>query len=947
MFNTAVATNNRSFIVRLAWREIRQGQLWLVTLALSLIIACVFALSALVSRVEAIIVDQGRSALTADSVLVSSQPIDLSQLKTLSTDAVKVAQQIRFGTMAFSDNGMQLVSVKAVDSVFPLRGELNLQSADAALLEHHVKPQQLWLAERLFSLLNVKVGDVLMLGDAELTVSGRITQDPELSFNPFSQMPTVFINQQDIEAVGGVQPGSRISYRYYFLGSNKSLADIRQQLILTPSQRWLTENDAGRSGDFIERARQYLSLTLVLVVLMAAATLVLTCQHYAATRKTAVAMMKSLGATKGFLWRWLLTQIGLVFVVAIVIGLTLGLGLEWLLRYPLQNLLPDQLPAMGIAPFVISLLLALLIALPALGIPLSRLVQTSAINSVQVSTIAPTSSRLAWLLLLLPVLAAIVWIGTNFLVWLTLLGIVFVVAIVIGLTLGLGLEWLLRYPLQNLLPDQLPAMGIAPFVISLLLALLIALPALGIPLSRLVQTSAINSVQVSTIAPTSSRLAWLLLLLPVLAAIVWIGTNFLVWLTLLGIVGLLLVLAGIGVAAIALLQRVKLGAAYSLALSRVNRSKTKTATQLVALTCSLMLLAVIGLLRNELLADWQNTLPANAPNVFALNIAPEQQQSYLADLDKANLTRSQGYPVTRGRLVAINDQRFYATSNETATDQAENNIEISNELNRKADDESVDPALRRELNFTWAKILPSHNVVTKGQWGKAEGVSVESGIAKRLNIRLGDKLAFTVGGLEFNATVNSIRHVEWRNMKPNFYFIFTPDVLQSFPSTGLVSFRVGKQQNGLLNTLANQYPTVGVLDLRMMATRIQGLLAQISWSLTVLAGLGVVSGLLLIMTLLRLSISERQTEIQLYRTLGASRKRIAATLWFEYGIIALLAGVIAVVGAEFIVGLLVVKGFELPFSLHPLMWLGLPVLAIGLVYLVSRTQINKLLLPLR
>ncbi|MCD9467816.1 ABC transporter permease [Photobacterium iliopiscarium] len=835
MFNTAVATNNRLFIVRWAWREMRQGQLWLVTLALSLIIACVFALSALVSRVEAIIVDQGRSALTADSVLVSSQPIDLSQLKALSTDAVKVAQQIRFGTMAFSDNGMQLVSVKAVDSGFPLRGELNLQSADTALLEHHVKPQQLWLAERLFSLLNVKVGDVLMLGDAELTVSGRITQDPELSFNPFSQMPTVFINQQDIEVVGGVQPGSRISYRYYFSGSNKSLADIRQQLILTPSQRWLTENDAGRSGDFIERARQYLSLTLVLVVLMAAATLVLTCQHYAATRKTAVAMMKSLGATKGFLWRWLLTQIGLVFVVAIVIGLTLGLGLEWLLRYPLQNLLPDQLPAMGIAPFAISLLLALLIALPALGIPLSRLVQTSAINSVQVSTIAPTSSRLAWLLLLLPVLAAIVWIGTNFLVWLTLLGIV----------------------------------------------------------------------------------------------------------------GLLLVLAGIGVAVIALLQRVKLGAAYSLALSRVNRSKIKTATQLVALTCSLMLLAVIGLLRNELLADWQNTLPANAPNVFALNIAPEQQQSYLADLDKANLTRSQGYSVTRGRLVAINDKRFYATSNKAVTDQAVNNTEINNELNRKADDDSVDPALRRELNFTWAKTLPSHNVVTKGQWGKTDGVSVESGIAKRLNIRLGDKLAFTVGGLEFSATVNSIRHVEWRNMKPNFYFIFTLDVLQTFPSTGLVSFRVGEQQNGLLNTLASQYPTVGVLDLRMMATRIQGLLAQISWSLTVLAGLGVVSGLLLIMTLLRLSISERQTEIQLYRTLGASRKRIAATLWFEYGIIALLAGVIAAIGAEFVVGLLVVKGFELPFSLHPLMWLGLPVLAIGLVYLVSRTQIKKLLLPLR
>ncbi len=381
----------------------------------------------------------------------------------------------------------------------------------------------------------------------------------------------------------------------------------------------------------------------------------------------------------------------------------------------------------------------------------------------------------------------------------------------------------------------------------------------------------------------------------------------------------------------------KLGAAYSLALSRVNRSKAKTAAQLVALTCSLMLLAVIGLLRNELLTDWKNTLPADAPNVFALNIAPEQQQGYLTYLDNAKLIRSEAYPVTRGRLVAINDKHFY--SSPTATEQVETNSEINNE--------QKDPALRRELNFTWADELPSHNVVTEGQWGDKAGVSVESGIAKRLHINVGDKLTFTVGGLEFTAIANSIRDVEWRNMKPNFYFIFTPDVLQTFPATGLVSFRVSEQQSELLNTLASQYPTVSVLDLRMMATRIQGLLAQVSWSLTVLAGLGVVSGLLLIMTLLRLSISDRQTEIQLYRTLGASRKRIAATLWFEYGIIALLAGVIAAVGAEFVVGLLVVKGFELPFSLHPLMWFGLPMLAIGLVYLVSRSQIKKLLLPLR
>ncbi|WP_318517742.1 ABC transporter permease [Photobacterium leiognathi] len=823
MQSDPLSMKKRPFFLRWAWREIRQGQLWLVTLALSLIIACVFALSALVSRVEGIIVSQGRSALAADMVLQSSQAVDL---KRLSTNNVTTSQQTSFGTMAFSDNGMQLVSVKAVDAQFPLRGDLRLQAADKSV-QHHVKPGELWLSERLFSLLDVKVGDRLMLGDGELTISGRILEDPELSFNPFSQMPAVLINNQDIAAIGGIQEGSRLSYRYYFSGSDSALADIRQQFSLTPSQRWLTENDAGRSGDFIERARQYLSLTLVLVVLMASATLVLTCQHYASTRITSVAMMKSLGASRRFLWRWLLQQIAVVFSVAIGVGLLLGFWLEWLLRYPLQQLLPDELPSIGVAPLVISLLLALFISLPALGIPLSRLVNASAMNTVQ-ATQAPTAKFSA---------------------------------------------------------------------------------------------------------------VWLLLIFPVLAAVAWIGTNQFVWLILLGMVTLLMLLALVGIAAIALLKKIKFGSAYALALSRVNRSKAKTATQLAALTCSLMLLAVIGLLRNELLADWKNTLPADAPNVFAINIAPEQQQAYLDYLDANQLARSDGYPVTRGRLVAINEQRFYSTEDESQNDAL---AETSSNTNSERD-----PALRRELNFTWAETLPSHNDVIAGKWGDRSGVSVESGIAKRLNIKLGDKLAFTVGGLEFNAIVNSIRDVEWRNMKPNFYFIFTPDVLQSFPATWLVSFRINDQQSDLLNTLAGNYPTVSVLDLRMMATRIQGLLTQVSWSLTVLAGLGVLSGLLLIMTLLRLSISERQTEIQLYRTLGASRKRIAATLWFEYGIIALLAGIIAAVGAEFVVGLLVVKGFELPFTLHPLMWLDLPVLAIGLVYLVSRSQIKKLLLPLR
>ncbi|MEZ9417864.1 ABC transporter permease, partial [Vibrio sp. 10N.286.49.E1] len=91
---------------------------------------------------------------------------------------------------------------------------------------------------------------------------------------------------------------------------------------------------------------------------------------------------------------------------------------------------------------------------------------------------------------------------------------------------------------------------------------------------------------------------------------------------------------------------------------------------------------------------------------------------------------------------------------------------------------------------------------------------------------------------------------------------FTPDVLSSIPSTWLVSFRLEEQHNQMLNELSRNHPTVSLMDIRKMGSKIQELLKQIVWSITVLAALGVVAGLLLIFTLLRLSLSQRQQEIR-------------------------------------------------------------------------------------
>ncbi|NOI82103.1 FtsX-like permease family protein [Vibrio tubiashii] len=808
MSNSASASLNRR-LVKWSTSEIRQGQLWPVTIALILIIACIFALTALAERMEQVVVKQGKQALTADTVFISSNPISES-FETLAADnELTTSSQTRFGTMAFSDNGMKLITVKAVDSLYPLQGEMVL--SDDKQNYSHVKQGELWLDERLFSQLNVSVGDAVTLGDADFIVTGRIVEEPGLSFNPFQQMPSAFIHSDDIERTGAVQLGSRVRYSKFINGDETNIETLKSNIELTPSDRWRDQNSASRTNEVFQRTEQYLSLTVAIVVIMAATTLVLTCQHYVTTRRKTIAMLKSLGASKKWIVRWLLTQVSILLVAAVVLGVSLGVVLEYLLRIPLVELLPNPLPSYGLKPIVISVMTSILIAIPALGIPLVGLTNVSAVNVMQPQ--AETG-------------------GTKSRYW--------------------------------------------------------------------------------------------LVLVPIIPMLLAYYDNLLVWIVLGGIVALFAILAFVSVLATRALGKVPLSAALKLALSRINRSTMATGIQFGALALSLMLLSTMWLVRTDLLTDWQRTLPKDAPNAFALNIAPYEKDAYLKVLDDAGILRSEDYPIIRGRVVNINGV----------------------DAKSKAKGEEGSDALRREINFTFATGIPEHNEVLSGEWTPSNGVSVEADVANDLGLKIGDELEFVINSIQIKAKVNSIRHVEWRDMKPNFYFIFTPDVLENIPATYLVSFKVEDEHDALLNQLSRQHPTVSLMDIRVMGAKIQELLGQIVWSITLLAGIGVLSGLLLIFTLLRLSLGQRQEEIQLYRTLGASKKRVEQTIWAEYGLMALVAGVIAIIGSEIVVGAIMLFGFELQPQIHWMLWILLPIGTFFTLALVVNSLIKRLLTPI-
>ncbi len=112
----------------------------------------------------------------------------------------------------------------------------------------------------------------------------------------------------------------------------------------------------------------------------------------------------------------------------------------------------------------------------------------------------------------------------------------------------------------------------------------------------------------------------------VVGLLAWLlGGSPLLWSVLAGAVVLALLCGLVGWGLLWLLKRLTLKALpLRLAVNRLLRQPWSTLSQLAAFSLSFMLLALLLVLRGDLLDRWQQQLPPQSPNYFLINIAPEQ-----------------------------------------------------------------------------------------------------------------------------------------------------------------------------------------------------------------------------------------------------------------------------------------------------------------------------------
>ena len=484
-----------------------------------------------------------------------------------------------------------------------------------------------------------------------------------------------------------------------------------------------------------------------------------------------------------------------------------------------------------------------------------------------------------------------------------------VLASLAGLVLALGGQQLLVQLLGTITAGDLPAPGATPalaaFGTGLLLLFGFALP----PLIALAGAPPLRVLRRDLPRPRPGGIAAYALGAAVIALLIaWRAQDVKTGAIMVGgIAGLLAAAAVAAWALLALLKRLpQRGVTWRFGLANLRRRPLASSLQIGALALGMMALLLLTVVRGDLMANWQASLPPDAPDHFLINVLPEQVDGVRALIARETGAEVPLYPMIRGRLVAVNGTPLDTT---------------------RFKEQRARRLAEREFNLSWTAELPKGNRLTAGRWwgderGPAAGISIEDGIAVALGLKLGDELTYDVAGTPVSAPITSLRKVDWNSFRPNFFALFAPDVLESMPRTYLGAVRApgGSDTSGWLALLVQQYPNVIALDVGEIIGQVQAIIDQVSKAVEFVFLFTLLGGLLVLQAAIAATQDERRFDAAILRTLGASQSQLSAAQVAEFLVLGALAGVLAATGATAVGYFLSDRVFQIPFAANPLVW---------------------------
>ena len=796
-----------SLSIKLFMREIRSGYLTSMLLSLVLAVTIVSGISLFTDRLEKVLNSETQEFLGGDLKFESNDNSIKEALKTLNLRDSQSSEMAVLASVIFSEEEMQLSSIKAVDNSYPLIGELELQNDSGTYTtKEGPAPGTLWIDERLKNLLSLEYGDEMYLGDATFVFKATIIYEPDRGSTNFAFAPKTIMNLKDLDKTNLIQPGSRVEYNYLFTGTDQEINRIRKTLEenRNPGDDIESLNeDESSLGKTIDRSENFFLLGGLIAVLLSACTIGISSQRFARRHISYVAILKTLGMNL-FQIRSLYL---LLFFYTTILTLVLGLGLGWFLQSSFINLMdsyfPSELPSPSLYPLYVTCVTVLICQFGFIYPHISKLLDISPMRVLKND------------------------ISFN----------------------------------QNLLPVFI--MGLLAFLLLLYIYT--------------------NQITLSLIIFSGV----------IIFSFVGIGLIYL------------------------LLGKSKLGLgaqdAVTLALSELRRRRLSNSFQIFAFTVAIGLSLITFSASKNLLGSWQDSIPDDAPNNFAINITKEDKESMKLFLSEKDIEIDLFYPVANAQIT------------------------------RKQDKNNV---IDRNFNITWIKDLPEQNKIVDGEWFQEEeenGISISDDISKRYNLKMNDEVIIQMEDGSIETYIQSIRTVDWESFSPNFFVIGHPSLFEEKSSTHITSFFIPKSKQKVAAELMREFRTVSVFSIEELIQQIRDIVDQVTKALNSILLLTCLSALFLAFSALQDGFDQRRHQSAILRTLGATGKLVKVSSLIEFSILGLISGLLGSSIAHTGVYFIETRVFETIPGFYPEIWLMGPVIGILIVSGLCLYLVNGLM----
>lgn len=332
-----------------------------------------------------------------------------------------------------------------------------------------------------------------------------------------------------------------------------------------------------------------------------------------------------------------------------------------------------------------------------------------------------------------------------------------------------------------------------------------------------------------------------------------------------------------------------------LGVGNLHRPGTSTPLLLLSAGLGLSTLAAVALIQGNIQHQIQEQLPRNAPSFYFIDIQNDQLGKFEAVVRaQPDVEDVHQVPSLRVRIVAVKGvpAEQAVTTPETAW------------------------ALRGDRGLTYAATPPEGTHLVAGQWWASDYdgpplVSFDASLGKGWGVGIDDIIRVNVLGRDIDLKIANLRNIAWQSLAINFVLVASPGLLAHAPHTHIATVRIadtgqrgagqggagqrGAGQAALLRAVTDALPNVTGIRVEDVLSAIANLLNQVAAALTATGALTLLAGTFVLVGAVAAGQRRRVREAVILKTLGATRAQIRAAWLTEFGLLGLVAGVIAAI----------------------------------------------------